>query len=130
VRRFHLVRDKDPSGLTGTGIVAEGGQAQDGTVVLVWRGERPSVVVREPRGPEHDVMADVIAVHGHEGKTSIVWLDDDDDDGSFPRASRVAASQERELRELHTELRNCQNRYALLERRLSRAAQALRGGPI
>ncbi len=74
-RRFHLHRHHDPTGVSGTGVVAEGCVFSDGTVVLVWLGKRPSVVTREPRYEGHDVMADVVAVHGHGGSTNIVWVD-------------------------------------------------------
>jgi len=36
MRRFLLVRDCDPSGVSGTGIVAEGVQFSDGTAVMHW----------------------------------------------------------------------------------------------
>ncbi len=68
-RRFELHRHVDPSGVSGTGVVADGVEFPGGVVVLRWRGRYPSVVVHE-RG-----LAAVEAIHGHDGATSIVLLD-------------------------------------------------------
>lgn len=69
MRRFHLHRDHDVSGVSGTGIVAEGVEFSDGTVVLRWlSGKHRSTVV----WPD---IAGVEAIHGHNGATRIVWLD-------------------------------------------------------
>lgn len=78
-RRFLLQRDVDLTGLSGTGVVAEGVEFSDGTVVLRWldidhdsenykRGVRPTTVVQE------NIEA-VEALHGHGGATYIVWKD-------------------------------------------------------
>lgn len=74
-RRFVLHRDEDPTGVSGTGVVAEGIEFTDGIVVLHWVTEWPSTVVHYERG-----MRSVVAVHGHGGSTRIVWLDPPDDD--------------------------------------------------
>lgn len=63
---FHLQRDADESGVSGTGRVADGVEFQDGTVVLRWLGSRASTVV-------YASIADVEAVHGHGGKTRLVF---------------------------------------------------------
>lgn len=81
MRRFHLVRDADVTGVSGTGIVAEGVAYSDGTVALRWldagvsqanreRGVRPTTVV-------HESVASVIALHGHGGATHVAWIDED-----------------------------------------------------
>ncbi len=71
-RRFLLQRDTDVTGVSGTGIVAEGVEfSEDGLVVLRWIGGFPTSVVFHDRGIES-----VIAVHGHDGATRVVWLDD------------------------------------------------------
>lgn len=41
-RTFELVRYRDPSGVSGTGVVAEGCLFTDGSVALRWRGENPA----------------------------------------------------------------------------------------
>lgn len=68
MRRFNLVRDEDVTGLSGTGIVAEGVQFSQGKVVMKWLTERSSVVY-------WDNIEDAEYIHGHNGKTRIVWLD-------------------------------------------------------
>jgi hypothetical protein len=68
VRRFRLQRDVDVSGISGTGVVADGVVFPDGVAVVRWRGERQSTVV----WPSID---DVEAIHGHGGATRIVWID-------------------------------------------------------
>ena len=67
-RRFNLVRLEDPSGISGTGVVAWGTLWPDGTVSLRWCGPFPSTVA-------WDSLSLVLAVHGHQGKTIIDWLD-------------------------------------------------------
>lgn len=70
MRPFHLVRYVDESGISGTGHVAEGVEFSDESVVLRWVvGERHSTVL-------WDSIEDVIAIHGHGGKTRIVWEDE------------------------------------------------------
>ena len=68
---FLLARDEDVSGVSGTGVVAEGVRFSDGSVALRWTSEWPTSVVFHDRG-----MDSVQAVHGHDGRTRIVWLYD------------------------------------------------------
>lgn len=70
-RRFELHRDVDVSGISGTGVVAEGVAFTDGVVALRWRSAWPTSVVFHDKG-----MDAVEAVHGHGGATRIVWLDE------------------------------------------------------
>lgn len=70
-RRFHLVRDEDVSGTSGTGLVAEGILFSTGKAVIAWTTRYRSVAV-------YDSLAEMEAIHGHEGKTTIVWYDDED----------------------------------------------------
>lgn len=67
-RAFVLQRDIDETGVSGTGIVAEGVCFSDGTVALRWTSAWPTSVVFHDRG-----MESVEAIHGHGGKTRIVW---------------------------------------------------------
>lgn len=71
-RRFVLRRTVDVSGISGTGDVADGVLWPDGTASVRWRGEHPSVVFWD-RGRQS-----VEEIHGHQGRTEIVWLDDED----------------------------------------------------
>lgn len=69
MRRFYLQRDLDESGVSGTGRVAEGVVFSNGWVAMTWLGPIPSVVF-------YSRMADVETIHGHHGKTTIVFIDD------------------------------------------------------
>lgn len=69
MHRFHFYRTTDVSGVSGTGVVAEGVCFSDGTTVLRWLGEHPSTAVWS------DLSA-AIAVHGHGGATEVRWYDD------------------------------------------------------
>lgn len=66
---FLLDRREDVTGVSGTGPVAEGVRFSDGTVALRWTSDWPTSVVFHDRGVES-----VEAVHGHDGRTKIVWL--------------------------------------------------------
>lgn len=70
MRRFNLVRAVDETGVSGTGIVAEGVQFTDGVIALRWCGKWPASVVFYQGG-----VAAVEAVHGHGGQTTMDWLD-------------------------------------------------------
>ncbi len=69
MRRFVLVRHRDISGVSGTGVVAEGVVFSTGTTVLQWiTNGIHSVAV-------HQSVEDVIRVHGHDGATTLRWID-------------------------------------------------------
>lgn len=68
MRRFELHRDVDVSGVSGTGVVAEGVAFADETAVIRWLGPRSSTVIWSS-------IADAIAIHGHGGATRFVWFD-------------------------------------------------------
>jgi hypothetical protein len=72
MRRFHLHRDIDTSGVSGTGTVAEGVIFSCGWVALTW--------VVECYGftgiATYPTIETVETIHGHQGKTKIVYLDE------------------------------------------------------
>lgn len=70
-RPFALQRDRDVSGISGTGIVALGIAWPDDSASVRWLGDRPSIVFWND-------MADAVAVHGHGGATRVVWVDDEE----------------------------------------------------
>lgn len=70
IRRFVLERKQDPTGISGTGVVAWGVLWPDGTASLRWNTAYRSSVTYEQG------IAAVEAIHGHEGLTHIVFLDD------------------------------------------------------
>lgn len=67
-RRFALRREEDETGVSGVGIVAVGVEFADGRCVLRWRTEKTSTAC-------YDSISDVEAIHGHNGKTRIEWVD-------------------------------------------------------
>lgn len=72
IRRFHFERLEDASGVSGCGIVAEGCLFLDtGKVVINWLGSHNSINI-------YNSLADVEFIHGHEGRTKIVFDDKDD----------------------------------------------------
>lgn len=69
MRRFHLQRDEDETGISGTGIVAEGVVFSNGWVAMTWLTDWTSIV-SYPQGIEA-----VERIHGHQGKTQIIFED-------------------------------------------------------
>lgn len=71
IRKFHFERFEDASGVSGTGNVAEGCLFTDtGEVVLHWLGKHGSLNI-------YHSIEDVNFIHGHDGKTIIVFDDPD-----------------------------------------------------
>lgn len=68
VKRFHLERDTDVTGISGEGRVAEGCQFSDGCCALTWLTEHTSYVFYQD-------IRDVEFIHGHNGSTRIVFDD-------------------------------------------------------
>jgi hypothetical protein len=68
MKRFYLLRDVDESGISGTGRVAEGVVFRDGRAVLTWLTATESLAI-------YSSMDAVERVHGHGGKTQIIWID-------------------------------------------------------
>lgn len=69
MRNFVLQRDEDVTGVSGTGVVAEGCVFSDGKVALRWVvGEQRSTVF-------WDSVEDAVAIHGHNGATRLVWVE-------------------------------------------------------
>jgi hypothetical protein len=71
--RLLLRRRQDVSGISGLGDVADGVLWPDGTASVRWRGEHPSVVFWD-RG-----RVSVEFIHGHQGATEIVFVDQPDE---------------------------------------------------
>jgi len=66
MRTFTLQRDEDETGVSGTGKVAEGVQFSNGKCAMSWLSDLTSIAI-------YNCIEDVIAIHGHEGKTRVVW---------------------------------------------------------
>jgi len=69
-RIFYLYREQDATGVSGTGVVAEGIWFSDGSCALRWRTKTSSTAV-------YGTLSDVLAIHGHHGQTYLVdqWGD-------------------------------------------------------
>ncbi len=66
VRVGRIMRHEDVHGVSGTGKVADVFEASNGKAVVIWISSNPSVVV-------YDNVKAVENVHGHGGKTEVVW---------------------------------------------------------
>ena len=69
-RTFRILRLKDVSGVSGEGLVAEGCVFHDGQAVLSWFGRHHTIEV----APN---IEDIIAIHGHNGLTKVIFDDYD-----------------------------------------------------
>lgn len=67
-RRFILIRKEDVTGVSGTGVVVWGVVFPDGTATYRWNTPTATTCVG-------DSIDDVIAIHGHNGATELVWID-------------------------------------------------------
>ena len=66
-KSFVLYRYEDESGVSGVGLVAWGFQFPDGRVAVRWcSGDIRQTTV-------WDCIEDVEAIHGHHGKTVLLW---------------------------------------------------------
>lgn len=68
IRTFKLVRREDVSGVSGTGVVAEGAQFSHGEVVMCWLRDHRSLGV-------YPTIQELENIHGHGGVTTVVWDD-------------------------------------------------------
>ena len=70
--RFLLKRDEDLTGLSGEGVVASGVMWPDGWCTMRWKagpaGHQTTTVYESAEALE--------ALHGHEGRTNVLWLND------------------------------------------------------
>jgi hypothetical protein len=69
LRTFQLHRTEDVNGLSGSGVVADGVVFPDGRCAYRWR----TGVAKVATTVTADRIEDVEALHGHEGRTRIVW---------------------------------------------------------
>jgi len=67
---FHLIRDEDETGISGTGIVADGCVFPCGTCVLRWRQDTN---VKAQSTGVYESVEHVELIHGHNGKTRMVF---------------------------------------------------------
>lgn len=75
-RVFLMRRDIDETGVSGTGVIAAGVEFTDGVVVIRWLTECRSTTVFAS-------IDELRAIHGHNGKTEVVWTDQCPDCGRW-----------------------------------------------
>ena len=68
MRRFNLIRKEDQTGISGTGIVAEGTEYSNSSVSLTWLTPHWS-------GTWFISIHELKHIHSHNGKTKISWID-------------------------------------------------------
>jgi len=68
MRLFNLHRDQDASGVSGTGVVAEGAEFSSGECALRWLSDSPSIGL-------YPSIDDIKRIHGHGGMTRVVWVE-------------------------------------------------------
>lgn len=68
MRRFLLNRTEDISGVSGSGIVAQGVQFDNEFCALTWLHELTSIAF-------YQNIEDLEKIHGHNGATKILWID-------------------------------------------------------
>lgn len=68
MRLFELHRDVDSSGVSGTGVVAQGVEFDSGQCCMTWLTNWNSVAVY----PNIQTLENI---HGHNGNTRVVWVE-------------------------------------------------------
>ena len=65
-RTFRLIRTEDISGISGTGVVAEGCEWENGKVTVCWLGTYGTI-------EQADNLHQIEKLHGHGGRTYVEW---------------------------------------------------------
>ncbi len=65
MKQFYLKRNIDESGISGTGIVAQGVIFPNGKCCMSWNTQTSSIAI-------YDSINDIKTIHGHEGKTKVL----------------------------------------------------------
>jgi L-alanine-DL-glutamate epimerase-like enolase superfamily enzyme len=69
MRRFVMERIEDETGMSGTGVIAEGVEFTNGQCCLMWMTTMHSIGL-------YPNIRQLIAIHGHNGRTVIRYIDD------------------------------------------------------
>lgn len=85
MRRFVFVRDVDVTGVSGEGVIVWGIQFPDGMCAYRWNTVTATTCVG-------GCIEDLITIHGHNGATRLVWLDDQDDGRAWLQEERHGRS--------------------------------------
>lgn len=85
MRLFHLKRSVDDSGVSGTGVVAEGVIFKNGNCILHWLTQYSSLGF-------YETIEQLEKIHGHGGHTQVVYNDNDLSNLHAPNPVSVKAS--------------------------------------
>ncbi|MCQ9178577.1 hypothetical protein KMT30_05940 [Streptomyces sp. IBSBF 2953] len=118
---FVAQRDEDVSGVSGEGVIAEGCRFSDGWVVTHWLDQPP---MHEPKTDvwHHKGVAPFRKIHGHGGRTRILWA------GEVATAQREIRADIAELFDVPAEVLGTETECAYLQRQIERAIQAVQTG--
>lgn len=89
MRRFYLMRNEDETGISGTGIVAEGCVFWDGTCFLKWTTDTSSIGIYKSH-------VEMIHLHGHQGRTVIKWIDVKEENKTAAEPPSEPSNEEKE----------------------------------
>ena len=67
IKNFHLNRTVDDSGISGTGIIAEGSVLSNGKCIVSWLSRTSSVEI-------WNSVEDMMKIHGHGDHTQIKFI--------------------------------------------------------
>lgn len=85
MRYFELHRHEDETGVSGEGIVAVGAVSKSGDAVMKWYNEDNDRLETNTDGlsikPAPDGAEATQEIHGHGGRTELVWVDEEPEDG-------------------------------------------------
>ncbi len=84
MKTFRMVRREDATGISGTGVVAEGVEFANGACVLSWLTQFESLGI-------YPSLDELLRIHGHEGRTTVVF------DETIDEAHERGALEERGL---------------------------------
>jgi hypothetical protein len=117
-RPFVLRRDRDISGVSGTGIVIDGVLWPDGQAAIHWRGKWALTT------PHPDGMDSILDIHDHggQGDLHVLWADE------VAAARREGLATIVEAYDLPVALFGTEAETAYLHRRVARAIQAVQDG--
>lgn len=93
-RRFHLVRHEDATGVSGTGVVARGLEFPSGYCLMQW------VVPPAQSVAIYENVDDLILIHGHNGKTVIEYIGDEE--VTSPDVAHLGLAAESTVMALHS----------------------------
>ena len=85
MKYFELHRHEDASGVSGEGVVAVGAVSSAGAAVMKWYNADNDRLDTDTDGlslkPAPDGAEATQEIHGHGGRTELVWVDEEPEEG-------------------------------------------------